>query len=224
MRLLLVEDHAPLAEALAGGLRRAGFAVDVAGTVGEARSAASAAPYDLAVLDLGLPDGSGLDLLREWRGRGGPPAVLLTARGALGDRVAGLDEGADDYVVKPVEMPELVARCRAVLRRPGQRAGRLLEAGHLVLDTTLREATCRGVPLALGRRETGVLEALLRRRNRVVPRSVLLEQLYDRDADVGLNAVDAAVSRLRRALEASDAGVELRTVRGVGWMLTGGAE
>ncbi len=221
MRVIFVEDHAALAEAVAGGLRRAGFVVDVASTLADARQAASRAQYDLAVVDLGLPDGSGLDLLRDWRQREvGPPVIMLTARGALGDRVEGLDEGADDYIVKPVEIPELVARCRAVLRRPGNRAGRLLEAGHVSLDVTLREATCRGTPLALGRREIAALEALLQRRNRVLPRSVLLEQLYDRDADVSLNAVDAAVSRLRRVLEAADAGVVLRTVRGLGWMLT----
>jgi two-component system OmpR family response regulator len=225
VRVILVEDHASLAEAIAGGLRRAGFVVDVASTLADARQAASSAQYDLAVVDLGLPDGSGLELLRDWRERGsGPPVIMLTARGALGDRVEGLDEGADDYIVKPVEIPELVARCRAVLRRPGNRASRLLEAGHIRLDVTLREATCRGTPLALGRREIGALEALLQRRNRVLPRSVLLEQLYDRDADVSLNAVDAAVSRLRRVLEAADAGVVLRTVRGLGWMLTSETE
>lgn len=225
MRVIFVEDHAALAEAIAGGLRRAGFVVDVASTLVDARQAASSAQYDLAVVDLGLPDGSGLELLREWRQRGvGPPVIMLTARGALGDRVEGLDEGADDYIVKPVEIPELVARCRAVLRRPGNRAGRLLEAGHVTLDVTLREASCRGTPLALGRREIGALEALLQRRNRVLPRSVLLEQLYDRDSDVSLNAVDATVSRLRRVLESADAGVVLRTVRGLGWMLTTEAE
>jgi len=106
----------------------------------------------------------------------------------------------------------------------GSRLGRVLEAGDVTLDVVLREASCRGVALPLGRRETSVLEALLRRRDRVVPRSVLLEQLYDRDAEVGLNAVDAAVSRLRRVLEAARAGVHLRTIRGVGWMLTAGGE
>lgn len=224
MRIILVEDHVELAEAIAGGLRRAGFAVDAAGSVAAARAAAAAASYELALVDHGLPDGTGLELLREWRQRGGPPVVMLTARGALGDRVEGLDEGADDYLVKPVEMPELIARCRAVLRRPGSRLGRVLEAGDVTLDVVLREASCRGAALQLGRRETSVLEALLRRRDRVVPRGVLLEQLYDRDAEVGLNAVDAAVSRLRRVLETAQAGVHLRTIRGVGWMLTAGGE
>jgi len=220
MRLILVEDNVSLAETLAGGLRRAGFAVDAVASVSAGREALACAEYDLAILDLGLPDGSGLELLSDLRQKGSPPAILLTARGALGDRIEGLNEGADDYIVKPVEIPELVARCRAVLRRPGNRAVSILDAGDVALDTRLREATCRGVPLALGRREVGVLEALLRRRNRVLPRSVLLDQLYDRDAEVSPNAVDAAVSRLRRVLEDAGAQVEIRTVRGVGWMLT----
>jgi two-component system OmpR family response regulator len=114
MRTLLVEDHPALAEAIAGGLARAGFAVDVGGSVAEAREAVDFATYDLTILDLGLPDGSGLDLLKEWQVLGAFPTIIMTARGALGDRIAGLDSGADDYIVKPVEIPELVARCRAV--------------------------------------------------------------------------------------------------------------
>jgi two-component system OmpR family response regulator len=224
MRVILVEDHQPLSETLSGGLHRAGFAVDTAETVAEAREMLALTEYDLAILDLGLPDGSGLDLLRTLQKAGGPPAILLTARGALGDRIEGLDQGADDYIVKPVEIPELVARCRAVLRRPGNRAERLLVAGDLSLDTSLREATCRGTVLPLGRRETAALEALMRRRNRVLPRNVLMEQMYDRDAEVSPNAVDAAVSRLRRVLDEADARVALRAVRGVGWILSAEGE
>lgn len=220
MRTLLVEDHPPLAEAIVNGLRRAGFAVDVAGTVKSAREAFTYNEYDLAILDLGLPDGSGLELLGEWRPRTSVPVIIMTARGALGDRIAGLDSGADDYVVKPVEVPELVARCRAVLRRPGNRESVILSSGNIRLDTSSREVDCLGVQLDLGRRETSVLETLLRRQNRVVPRQSLAESLYDREADVSSNAVDAAVSRLRRALAEIDSGVSLKTIRGVGWMLS----
>lgn len=222
MRTLLVEDHPPLAEAIAGGLGRAGFAVDLAVSVAEAREAVGLARYDLAILDLGLPDGAGLDLLREWRDRHAFPTIIMTARGALGDRVAGLEGGADDYIVKPVEIPELVARCRAVLRRPGNRESATLTAGRLRLDTASREVHCDGRPLPLGRRETSLLEVLLRRQNRVAPRDALLEALYDREAEVTPNAVDAAVSRLRRALAEADADVALKTIRGVGWMLSAG--
>ena len=224
MRLLLVEDHQRLAAALEEGLSRGGFAVDCAGTIEEARLAAQQSDYDLALLDLGLPDGSGLTLLREWRAKGGVPVIVLTARGALGDRIDGLDGGADDYVVKPVEIPELIARCRAILRRPGRRLGVMLEAGALRLDTVHREARLRGEVLPLGRREIGALELMMRRKNHVVSRRALEEALYNQDAEITPNAIDAAVSRLRRALEAADADVKLQTVRGIGWLLLDGSD
>ncbi|MCU0889031.1 MAG: response regulator transcription factor [Rubritepida sp.] len=219
LRLLLVEDHAPLADALSEALRRAGFAVDLAPNAATARDLAALGRHDLVLLDLGLPDGDGLALLAEWRRRRELPVIVLTARGGLDDRLAGLDSGADDYVVKPVQTAELIARCRAVLRRPGERLGAVLEAGALTLDTTTREASFAGAAITLGRRETGVLEQLLRRRGRVVPRRALEEALYGVDDEVGPNALEAAVSRLRRALETTGAPVEIRTVRGVGWML-----
>lgn len=220
MRTLLVEDHPPLAEAIAEGLAKAGFAVDIAGSVAEAEEAVVLAPYDLAILDLGLPDGNGLDLLREWQTQGAFPTIIMTARGALGDRIAGLDSGADDYIVKPIEIPELVARCRAILRRPGNRESIVLTTGCIRLDTSIREAFCGDARLNLGRRELGLLEVLLRRQNQVAPRSILVEALYDRDTEVTPNAVDAAVSRLRRALTEAEADVSLKTIRGVGWMLS----
>ena len=219
MRTLLVEDHAALSEVIAGGLRRAGFAVDIASSVAEAREAVVLGDYGLAILDLGLPDGSGIDLLTDWRASMAFPVIVLTARGGLGDKVEGLESGADDYIVKPVEIPELVARCRAVLRRPGNRESRALSAGRIRLDTSNREASCDGQRLTLGRREIGVLEALIRARGRVLARESLHELIYDRDAEVTPNAVDAAVSRVRRALDEADSGVTIRTIRGVGWML-----
>lgn len=218
MRLLLVEDHEALAEALAGALRRGGFAVDRAAGLEEARELAALAGHDLALLDLGLPDGDGMTLLAEWRAAGTMPVIVLTARDALADRLAGLDGGADDYLVKPVAPEELIARCRAVLRRPGQRLGTVLEAGALSLDTRQRVASLGGVPLTLGRRELGALEQLLRRQGQVVARGALEEALYSLDDAVTPNALEAAVSRLRRAL-GPEAGVTVHTVRGVGWML-----
>ena len=219
LRLLLVEDHAPLAEAFSDGLRRAGFAVDHAADAAEARELAANGSHDLALLDLGLPDGDGLALLTEWRRKGQTPVIVLTARGGLDDRLAGLDGGADDYVVKPVDTAELVARCRAVLRRPGGRLGAVLEAGALKLNTTTRETTVDDRVIPLGRRETGVLEQLLRRKGGVVPRRALEDALYGVDDEVGPNALEAAVSRLRRALDAAQAPLEIHTVRGVGWLL-----
>lgn len=219
MRILMVEDHPPLAEAIGDALRRAGFAVDHARTARDARALAALGGHALVLLDLGLPDGDGLDLLPLLRDGGRTPVIVLTARDALPDRLAGLDGGADDYVVKPVEMPELVARCRAVLRRPGERSEASIEAGPLVLDTVSRTARVAGVPVGLGRREVGVLEHLMRARGRVVPRRLLEEALYAFDDEVGPNALEAAVSRLRRGLQAAQCPLPIVTVRGVGWML-----
>lgn len=219
MRLLLVEDHPSLAEGLSDALGRAGFAVDHAASLAKARALAASAYYDLLLLDLGLPDGDGLDLLAELRREQAVPAIILTAREALGDRLAGLDGGADDYVVKPVEMPELIARCRAVLRRPGDRSATTLRIGTLSLDTSARSVSVKDVPLALGRREVGVLEQLMRAAGRVVSRPVLEEAIYGIDDEVGPNALDAAVSRLRRGLEAAGCPLPIVTVRGIGWML-----
>ncbi len=218
MRVLFVEDHVALSEAISTGLRSAGFAVDRARSLGEARESLEVTTYDLVIIDLGLPDGDGSDLLADLQ-RFHVPAIVMTARGALGDRIDGLGRGADDYVVKPVEIPELVARCRAVLRRPGKRLSPVIELGDLQLDTTLREVTCNGTRLNLGRREISALEGLMQRHNRVLPRDVLMEMLYERDSDVSPNAVDAVISRLRRELEGTGTNVSLKVVRGVGWYL-----
>jgi two-component system OmpR family response regulator len=219
MRVLLVEDHMPLAEAVRDALQRAGFTVDHVSTVEEARETAQLADYALVLLDLGLPDGDGLRLLPDLRRDGRVPVIVLTARDQLVDRLAGLDGGADDYVVKPVEMPELVARCRAVLRRPGDRSDRILRIGALELDTAARSVAVKGTPLPLARREVAVLEQLMRATGRVVARRVLEEAIYGFDDEVSPNALDAAVSRLRRALEAADCTLPIVTVRGIGWML-----
>jgi two-component system OmpR family response regulator len=219
MRVLLVEDHPPLAEAVGDALRRAGFTVDRAGTAAEAREMAGLADYALAILDLGLPDGDGIALLPALRNGGRVPVIVVTARDQLADRLAGLDGGADDYVVKPVDMPELVARCRAVLRRPGARAGTVLRLGPIALDTAARSASVGERPLTLGRRDLAVLEHLMRAAGRVAPRRALEEAVYGFNDEVGPNALEAAVSRLRRALEAAGCATPIVTVRGVGWML-----
>ena len=221
MRLLLVEDHVSLAEAVSDALSRAGFAVDHAANADDARSLIAVTDYDLVVLDLGLADGNGLDLLSEIRGSKGWPALIMTARDTLADRLAGLDGGADDYVVKPVEMPELVARCRAVLRRPGGRLGTILEETGLRLDTVQRRVSYRDQAIALGQRDTGVLEHLMRRKGEVVPRTVLEQAVYALDDAVTPNALEAAVSRIRKGLAQAGCPVTIHTVRGVGWLLEG---
>lgn len=219
MRILLVEDHPSLAEALIDGLRRASFTVDHAASAAGARHMAGMTVYALVILDLGLPDGDGLKLLPMLRDDGRVPVIVLTARDALEDRLAGLDGGADDYIVKPIEMPELIARCRAVLRRPGKRGENTLHVGSLTLDTQTRTASVDGVPLVLGRRELGVLEQLMRAAGRVTTRRVLEEAIYSFDDEVTPNALEAAVSRLRKALQSADCALPIVTVRGVGWML-----
>lgn len=219
MRVLLIEDHPPLAEAVKGALARAGFAVDRAKSVAEARETVALADYDLALLDLGLPDGDGLTLLPVLRQGGKLPVIVLTARDQLSDRLSGLDGGADDYVVKPVDMPELVARCRAVLRRPGGRSGTVLTHGDLTLDTASRSVMVAGAGVALGRREVALLEQLMRAAGRVAARRVIEEAVYGFDDEVSPNAIEASVSRLRRALAAAGSRTTIVTVRGIGWML-----
>jgi two-component system OmpR family response regulator len=219
LRILLVEDHPPLAEAVCDALRRAGFAVDHAGSAQEARALAALGDHALVLLDLGLPDGDGLRLLPGLRKAGQVPVIVLTARDQLSDRLAGLDGGADDYVVKPVEMPELVARCRAVLRRPGERSDTVLRLGALALDTVARSVAVGDVPVLLGRREVGVLEQLMRSAGRVASRQVLEEAIYTLDDEVTPNALEAAVSRLRRALDTAGCPLPIVNIRGVGWML-----
>lgn len=220
MRVLLVEDHLPLAQALREGLTRASFAVDLAHSAHQALKMANLAKYDLVLLDLGLPDQNGLTALTALRDDGRVPVIIMTARDQLSDRLAGLDGGADDYIVKPIEIPELIARCRAVLRRPGERMDAHLTIGPLRLDTVCRSVMHDGVSLALGQREIGVLEELMRAFGRVLPRQKLEQAVYNFDAEITPNALEAAISRVRKALQQINSPMKIITVRGVGWMLS----
>jgi two-component system OmpR family response regulator len=199
-------------------LRRTDFAVDVAHDGEQADHILAVQNYDLVILDLGLPRIDGFEVLRRLRHRGGTvPVLILTARDALADRVKGLDLGADDYLTKPFELPELEARVRALIRR-GQAGGiTLLTHGPLALDLAGRRATLDGVPLELSARELGVLEVLMLRSGRVVNKEQLAGQLYGHDEEVGANAIEVYVHRLRKKLEA--AGVVIRTIRGLGYLL-----
>jgi DNA-binding response OmpR family regulator len=220
MRLLVVEDEARIAELVRDGLARAGFAVDVANTAADAIAALEIGSYDAAVLDLGLPDGDGIDVVTKARRMGiAIPFLLLTARDTVDDRVLGLNAGADDYLIKPFAMDELVARTKALLRRPGLALGVTLEAGNIRFDTVGREVQISGNPLALPRRELDVLEHLLRRAGRVVPKSVLEDRLYGASDELGSNAIPVHVSHLRKKLIAAGASPEIHTIRGVGYML-----
>jgi DNA-binding response OmpR family regulator len=225
MRLLVVEDEQRIAEILKNGLDRAGFAVDVVHLLSDAQEALALTSYDAAILDLGLPDGDGLKLLAELRPAPNRiPILVLTARDAVEDRVGGLDAGADDYMVKPFAMAELIARTKALLRRPGGALGVTLQAGNVVLDTVGRDVRVGDAVLQLPRRECAILEHLMRRQGRVVPKSVLEEKLYGMDDELESNAVPVHVHHLRRKLQDAAATAEIHTVRGVGYLLTDGEE
>ena len=221
MRLLVIEDEVRIGEILRSALQRVSFAVDVVRLCSDAREALALTAYDAAILDLGLPDGDGLALLSELRtARNGLPILILTARDAVEDRVSGLDTGADDYLVKPFAIPELIARLKALLRRPGGALGLSLHAGNIELDTVGRDVRIGSAPLQLPRRECAILEHLMRRQGRVVPKSVLEEKLYGMDDELESNAVPVHVHHLRRKLQDAKATAEIHTIRGVGYLLT----
>ncbi|HTW51992.1 MAG TPA: response regulator [Stellaceae bacterium] len=225
MRLLLIEDNERFATLLKQGLANAGFAVDVVGTARDASAGLEVGRWDIVVLDRGLPDGDGLDVLAEMRRRADTtPVLILTAHGSLKDRVTGLQSGADDYLVKPFALEELIARLQALLRRPGNLLGLALRLGNLTLDTVARQVFVDERPIAFSAREIAVLEHLLRRSGRVVAKSLLESNLYGPAQEVGSNAVEVHVHRLRRHLVETGATVQVHTVRGVGYMIGEGQE
>jgi two-component system OmpR family response regulator len=218
MRILIVEDDSVLADGLTRSLRGSDYAVDSAIDGGEADHVLSTQSYDLVILDLGLPKLEGYEVLRRLRRRGSKtPVLILTAFDTLDDRVKGLDLGADDYLTKPFDLPELEARLRALIRRGQSGGGSLLSHGVLTLDTAGRRAMLDGEPLELSAREIGVLEVLMLRSGRVVNKDQLAEELYGWDEEVSPNAIEVYVHRLRRKLE--PAGVTIRTIRGLGYLL-----
>ncbi len=220
MRLLLVEDNERFATLLKQGLAAAGFTVDVLTTVADATASLETTRCDIMILDLGLPDGDGLDVLTEMRRRGdATPVLILTARGSLKDRVTGLKSGADDYLVKPFALEELEARLQALLRRPGNLLGLALKLGNLTLDTVARQVFVNDRPIFFSPREIAVLEHLLRRSGRVVAKTLLESSLYGLSQEVGSNAVEVYVHRLRRHLTEISATVQIHTVRGVGYLI-----
>lgn len=218
MRILIVEDDPILADGLTRSLRACDYAVDCANDGGEADHVLAGQQYDLVILDLGLPKFDGYEVLRRLRRRGSKtPVLILTARDSLDDRVKGLDLGGDDYLSKPFDLPELEARVRALVRRGQSGGSSLLTHGALALDTVGRRATLNGEALELSARELGVLEVLMMRSGRVVNKDQLAEELYGWDEEVGPNAIEVYMHRLRRKLE--PAGVTIRTIRGLGYLL-----
>jgi len=220
MRILVVEDDDSLRRYLRAALEDRGFSSDEAVCLEDAIGYVEGVPYDAVVLDLGLPDGDGLSLIETIRRtRGGLPILVLTARDSVQDRVKGLDAGADDYLVKPFATEELVARIRALLRRPGHALGAVLTAGNVTLDTIARNAAVAGAPLNLSRHEMATLEQLMRRQGRLVPKDVLFDNVYGADALPETNTIPVHVHHLRRRLAALQATIEIETHRGLGYLL-----
>lgn len=220
MRLLLVEDEPQMADALTSALSRYDIIVDHAPTLSIAEDAVSENVHDVIVLDRQLPDGDGIALIPHLRSiRANIPVIVLTARGSVAERVQGLDMGADDYLAKPFAVEELLARVRALLRRPPAMDSIVARIGALEFSLDSREVQVNGEPLELPRRELLVLEALIRRQGRTVLRSALEEAVYTFDDEIQSNALDSHVSRLRRKLSDARAGVEIHSMRGVGYLM-----
>lgn len=216
MRLLLVEDDADLAARLSRRLVAAGFAVDVAGDGVTALAWPDLADHAAIILDLGLPGIDGLSVLRQWRAAGlRTPIIILTARGSWQEKVEGLNAGAEDFVVKPVQSEELIARIHAQVRRAQDRGAPSLSVGDISLDPVARSAARAGIPLDLSRQEFRLLEAFMRRPGNILSQADLLERLYPLGAERDWNALEVQVSRLRRKL----GGPAITTVRGLGYRL-----
>lgn len=216
MRLLLVEDDAELGRRLSERLGAAGMAVDWVRSAEAARDWPDLAEIAAVILDLGLPDGDGLDLLRFWRAQAETvPVLILTARGSWRDKVEELNSGADDFLVKPVRFEELMARLHALWRRGRGQSESIVRAGSIALDPVARSATLKGAPLDLSRKEFALLHLFLRRPGHIISQDAILEQLYALEAERDRNAVEAHISRLRRKI-GRDA---IRTVRGLGYRL-----
>lgn len=221
MRLLLVEDHDEMRQMLQSHFRQVGFFADACANGLDALTMLTKSSYDVVILDLGLPDMDGMDVLKRVRAEINTqvPILVLTARQTLSDRVEGLDAGADDYLLKPFDLPELDARLRSITRRTGTRSENRLQFGDLSLDTSVREAVAADVPLALTRLEVLLLEELLRGGGHLITRNLLEDRLYGLDGSRTGNALEALVSRLRRRLVATRSDVGIETIRGIGYRL-----
>lgn len=220
MRILLIEDNPRLRDLTSQALREAGWFVDALELGADGLEAVRHHPYDALILDLGLPDIEGLDLLRALRRGHVPiPTLILTARGAVDERIEGLNAGADDYLVKPFNNRELIARLRALLRRSPQTLMPQLSVGNVQLSLTGEAPVCAGAAVDLAPRERGVLEMLMRNADQLVPKRKIEHSFSQFGDERSANAVELSISRLRRKLEGRDTGFVIETVRGVGYLL-----
>ncbi|OAI24765.1 two-component system response regulator [Methylosinus sp. R-45379] len=221
MRILLIEDEREMARLIASLVSHAGFIVDKASTLADALAALRVHAYDLLLLDRRLPDGDGISLLSRARAmRPGIRVMMITALDALGDKISGLEAGADDYLTKPFQGEELIARIRACMRRPGGNVLPPIVVGAVAFDLENNEVMVGGAPVVLNRREMMLLRSLMQRASRVAAREILIQEIYGLDEEVQANALDTVVSRLRRQLATLDAQIEIHTVKGRGYLLT----
>jgi two-component system, OmpR family, copper resistance phosphate regulon response regulator CusR len=220
MRILLVEDDEDVARFVRRGLMEQAYAVDVASTGDDALELAAVSTYDAIVLDLMIPSPDGIEVCRSLRGAGSAvPILMLTARGAVDDRIAGLDAGADDYLAKPFEFGELLARLRALLRRGGATLSPLIRVGELELDTRSHRVSLEGRPLTLTTKEYSLLEFLSRNAGAIVTREQIAEHVWNQEFDPFTNLIEVYINRLRRHIERASARKLIHTVRGAGYML-----
>ena len=218
MRILLVEDEAPLRETLAARLKRDGYAVDAAGDGEEGLYLGREVPFDLAIIDLGLPKLSGLDLVKRLREEGAKfPILILTARSSWQDKVEGLKTGADDYLVKPFHVEELLARINALVRRASGWTKPVLQCGPIMLDTTAQTVAVEGSGVELTSYEYKVLEYLMMHAGELVSKSDLTEHIYQQDFDRDSNVLEVFIGRLRKKLDPENAIKPIETVRGRGY-------
>jgi DNA-binding response OmpR family regulator len=220
MRLLYIEDNEKLALNTSASLRDAGFVVDVVHTAEDALHSVKSFEYDTVILDLGLPDQDGLDVLLKIKmAKSQTPVIICTARDALDDRIKGLNTGSDDYVVKPFAVSELIARVNAVLRRPGGALGMTLTLGNVKYETTDRSVTINEIAAPFSKRELALLELLLRRAERVVSKDAIENALYGFDEVTTPNAIEVLTHRLRKKLVDKGASIEIHNLRGIGYVL-----
>jgi DNA-binding response OmpR family regulator len=220
VKILVVEDEKRVGQFVERALSEQSYTTLLVRTIAEARDALAEGPYDAVVLDLGLPDGDGLDLLREWRQSGfTDPVIILSARDAVQDRIRGLNLGADDYLPKPFSIDELLARVRSVLRRQSGAKSTVLSHGAIRLDLLARTATLNGAPVELTSREYALLELFLSNPGRVMTRTLIGEKIWESPYDMETNLIDVYVRRLRKKFEISSDKPLIKTIRGTGYQL-----
>jgi len=220
MKILIVEDERRVGNFIEKALTEQSYSVTLVSSCASARDALAESPYDAIVLDIGLPDGDGLELLRQWRTSGfNEPVLILSARDAVEDRIRGLNLGADDYLPKPFSIDELIARVRSLVRRHGGAKQTVLTHGSVRLDLLSRCATNAGKPVELTSRELALLELFLQNAGRVLTRTLIAEKVWEASYDLETNLIDVYVRKLRQKFERDGGGLQIKTIRGVGYQL-----